>query len=61
MASIELLTVTTMTESFILFDNEYKQHSGVPMGSPQGPILLLSFYVYTKFFGLKNVCLNLDK
>ena len=51
MASIELLTVTTMTESFILFDNEYKQHSGVPMGSPQGPILLLSFYVYTKFFG----------
>ena len=27
MASIELLTVTTMTESFILFDNEYyKQH-----------------------------------
>ena len=33
----EMLTVT-MTESFILFDNEYyEQHDGVAMGSPLGP------------------------
>ena len=33
----EMLTVT-MTESFILFDNEYyKQHDGVAMDSPLGP------------------------
>ena len=33
----EMLTVT-MTESFILFDNEYyEQHDGVAIGSPLGP------------------------
>ena len=33
----EMVTVT-MTESFILFDNEhYRQHDGVAMGSPLGP------------------------
>ena len=34
----EMLTIT-MAESFTLFDNEYyKQHDGVAMGSPLGPI-----------------------
>ena len=45
----------------ILFDNEYyRQYDGVAMGSPLGPTLLISFYVYTKFFGLKNAHLNLE-
>ena len=57
----EILTVP-MTESFILFDNEYyRQHDGVAMGSPLGPLSLISFYMYTKFFGLKKARLNLDQ
>ena len=36
----ELLT-RTMTESFVLFDQEfYKQHDEVAMGSPLGPTLV---------------------
>ena len=51
-----------MTESFILFDNEcYRQHDGVAMGSPLGPLSLISFYMYPKFFDLKNARLNLDQ
>ena len=39
----EMLTVT-MTESFILFDNEcYKQHDGVTIGSPLRPTFVNIF------------------
>ena len=39
----ELLT-RTMTESFVLFDQEfYKQHDEVAMGSPLGPTLVKVF------------------
>ena len=39
----ELLT-RTMSESLILFDQEfYKQHDGVAMGSPLGPTLANAF------------------
>ena len=42
----ELLT-GTMSESLILFDQEfYKQHGGVTMGSPLGPTLANVFLCY---------------
>ena len=57
----EMVTVT-MTDSFISLDNEYhRQYDGVAKGSPLGPNFANIFYVYTKFLGLKNVCLNLDQ
>ena len=49
----ELLT-RTMSESLILFDQQfYKQHDGVTMGSLLGPTLA-SFFVIMKKFGFKN-------
>ena len=57
----EMLTVT-MTESFILFNNEYyRQHDGVAMVSPLGRTFANMFYVHMRFFGLKNARLNLDQ
>ena len=42
----ELLT-RTMSESLILFDQQfYKQHDGVVMGSPLGPTLANVFLCY---------------
>ena len=56
----ELLT-RTMSESLILFDQEfYKQHDGVAIGSPLGPTLAKFFFVIMKKFGFKIVLLNLN-
>ena len=53
----EILTVT-MTESFILFDNEYyRQHNGVAIGSPLEP----TFANISLCVGFKNARLNLDQ
>ena len=42
-SSREMLTVT-MTESFILFDNEYyRQHDGIATSSPLGPTFANTF------------------
>ena len=55
----ELLT-TTMSESLILFDQQfYKQHDEVAMGSPLGPTLVNVFFVMKKI-GFKIVLLNLN-
>ena len=58
----EMLTVT-MTEYFTLFENKYyRQSDRVAMGSPhEDPLWLISFYVYTKLFGLKNAHLSLNQ
>ena len=50
----ELLT-RTMSESLILFDQEfYKQHDGVAMGSPFGPTLANVFLCYHEKIWLQN-------
>ena len=50
-----------MSESLILYDQEfYKQHDGVPMGSPLKPMLANVFFVAMKKFGYKFVLLNLN-
>ena len=50
----ELLT-RTMSESFILFDQQfYKQHDGVAMGSPLGPTLANVFLCYHEKIWLQN-------
>ena len=50
----ELLT-RTMSESLILFDQEfYKQHDGVAMGSPLGPTLANVFLCYHEKIWLQN-------
>ena len=50
----ELLTMT-MSESLILFDQEfYKQHDGVAMGSTLGPTLANVFLCYHEKFWLQN-------
>ena len=50
----ELLT-RTMSESLILFDQEfYKQHDGVAMGSPLGPTLANVFPCYHEKIWLQN-------
>ena len=50
----ELLT-RTMSESLILFDQEfYKQHDGVAMGSPLGPTLANIFLCYHEKIWLQN-------
>ena len=50
----ELLT-RTMSESLILFDQEfYKQHNGVTTGSPLGPTLANGFLYYHEKIGLQN-------
>ena len=50
----ELLT-RTMSESLILFDQEfYKQHDGVTMGSPLGPTLANVFLCYHEKIWLQN-------
>ena len=53
----ELLT-RTMSESLILFDQQfYKQHDGVAMGSPIGPTLSNVFLCYHEKIWLQN-CLS---
>ena len=53
----ELLT-RTMSESLILFDQQfYKQHDGVAMGSPLGPTLANVFLCYHEKIWLQN-CLS---
>ena len=53
----ELLT-RTMSESLILFDQEfYKQHDGVAMGSPLGPTLANDFLCCHDKVWLQN-CLS---
>ena len=50
----ELLT-RTMSESLILFDQQfYKQHDGVEMGSPLGPSLANVFLCYHEQIWLQN-------
>ena len=50
----ELLT-RTMSESLILFDQQfYKQHDGVAMGSPLGPTLANVFLCYHEKIWLQN-------
>ena len=50
----EMLTVT-MTESFILFDNEYyKQHDGVTMDSPLRPTFDNIFLCVHEILGLEK-------
>ena len=50
----ELLT-RTISESLILFDQEfYKQHDGVAMGSPLGPALANGFLCYHEKIWLQN-------
>ena len=50
----ELLT-RTMSESLILFDQEfYKQHDGVAMGSPLGPTLANVFLCYHEKIWFQN-------
>ena len=54
----DLLT-RTMSESSILFDQEfYKQHDGVAMGSSLGSTLANGFLYYHENFGFKIVLLN---
>ena len=56
--SFRKLLTKTMSESLILFDQEfYKQHDGVAMGSPLGPTF---FFVIMKKFGFKIALLNLN-
>ena len=51
----ELLITKTMSESLILFDQEfYKQHDGVVMGSPVGPTLANVTLCYHKKIWLQN-------
>ena len=50
----QMLTVT-MTESFILFDNEYyREHYGVKMGSPLGPTFANIFLCVHEIFWLEK-------
>ena len=56
----ELLT-RTMSESLILFDQQfYKQHDGVATGSSLEPTLANVFLCYHEKFGFKIVLLNLN-
>ena len=56
----ELLTVT-LSESLILFNNEYyKQIDGVAMGSPLGPTFANIFLSYYEKFGSKIALMNLN-
>ena len=56
----ELLS-TTMSESLILFNQEfYKQHDGVAMGSPLGPTLTNIFVIITEKLCFKIALLNLN-
>ena len=51
---LELLT-RTMSESLVLFDQEfYKHHDGVAMGSPLGPTLASVFLCYHEKIWLQN-------
>ena len=50
----ELIT-RTMSESLILFDQQfYKQHGGVAMGSPLGPTFAIAFLCYHEKIWLQN-------
>ena len=53
--SFRKLLTRTMSESLILFDQEfYKQHNGVAMGSPLGPTLANVFLCYHGKIWLQN-------
>ena len=49
--SFSMLLTTTMSESLILFDQEfYKQHDGVPVGTPLGPKPVNVFLYHEKIW-----------
>ena len=53
------MLTATMTESFILFDNEYyKQHDSAAMGSTLGPTFANIFLCVHGILWLENACLN---
>ena len=50
-----MLLTTTMSESLILFDQKsYKQHDGVPAGTPLGPKAVNVFLCYHEKIWLQN-------
>ena len=56
--SVLVLLTTTLSQSF---DQElYKQHDGVPMGSPLGPTLDSVFLCYHEKIWLQSCPLNLN-
>ena len=53
--SVSYLLTRTMSESLILFDQEFhKQHDGVAMGSRLGPTLANVFLCYHEKIWLQN-------